>query len=81
MERRSKVSYNENLISDQIDGGLQSERDLHDRFAGLAMQGLASNTEWSRTVNDDWDDYVERMTKGAYEIADAMIKARKEVKP
>jgi len=54
---------------------------LRDHFAGLAMQGFASNTEWSRTVNDDWDDYVERMTTGAYEIADAMLKARKEVKP
>lgn len=46
------------------------ESKLRDHFAGLAMQGLASNTEWSRTVNDNWDDYIERMTTGAYEIAE-----------
>ena len=32
MERRWKVSYNENLISDKIDGGLIAEREERKKF-------------------------------------------------
>lgn len=67
------MSYNENLISDQIDGGLQAERDLRDHFAGLAMQG-----EITRCVSGyNFEDTA----RTAYMMADAMLKARKEVKP
>lgn len=52
-----------------------------DHFAGLAMQGFASNPEWAKTCHDDWEDYLKRISGGAYEVADAMLKARKEVKP
>lgn len=44
-------------------------------FAGLAMQGLCSNNEWSKNLTtDDWDSYKERLISGSLEMADALIK-------
>lgn len=72
------MSYNETLISDQFDGGLQAERDLRDHFAGLAMQAEMSRDEgWSFNTEKS----LEEGCRFAYKVADAMLKARKEVKP
>lgn len=79
MERRWKVSYNENLISDKIDGGLQDERYLRDHFAGLAMQAQLTRSRYCENGRS-YSDYNE-LARDSYKIADAMLKARKEVKP
>jgi len=44
-------------------------------FAGLAMQGLCSNNEWSKNLTtDDWDSYKERLISGSVELADELLK-------
>jgi hypothetical protein len=48
---------------------------LHDYFAGQAMAGLAAN--YSQIISPE---FVESMSELAYDLADAMIKARKNVK-
>jgi hypothetical protein len=51
-------------------------KDLRDEFAMVALQGILSNSDWM-IENKKWQHgYAEH----AYEIADAMMKAR-EVKP
>lgn len=67
------MSYDENRISDQIEGGLnkKEEQQLRDRFAGLAMQGVINY----HGQNAGTYDYLARI---AYNIADAMLKERKE---
>lgn len=53
-----------------------------EHFAGLAMQGLAANAAWAKTIkSNDWDDFLERISEGATEIADALIKALNETSP
>jgi len=44
-------------------------------FAALAMQALASNPDWAKTMRtpDDWDEYKDRLAKGAVELADAVL--------
>ncbi len=52
---------------------------LRDHFAGLAMNGELSRIAYNgngRTYSDFND-----LAKKSYQIADAMLKARKEVKP
>lgn len=34
---------------------------------------LASNPEWAKTIRDDWDEFIERVTKGSIELADAFL--------
>jgi hypothetical protein len=45
-------------------------------FAALAMQALASNPDWAKTmrVPDDWDEFKDSSAKGAVELADAVMK-------
>ena len=54
------------------------ESKLHDHFAGLAMQGLISKFDYNDIVSRNADEAI---AITAYQIADAMLKARKEVKP
>ena len=43
-------------------------------FAALAMQGFASNPDWAKTMSkDDWDEYRNRLSNAATELADALI--------
>ena len=46
-------------------------------FASQAMNSLASNEEWAKTMRivDDWDEYIKRLTEGAVEMADALLEA------
>jgi hypothetical protein len=46
--------------------------DLRDYFAGQALQGYCSNSEHIRNCT------IQMTAEGAYEIADAMMKARSE---
>lgn len=60
-----------NKLSDSIKAPMSDEQ-LRDHFAGLAMQGLLTGQPL----------YIpEDTAKQAYQVADAMLKARKEVKP
>lgn len=52
---------------------------LRDYFASKAMNGFASNNEWAKNSGpNDWDDYIGRMTRSAYQIADAMLAEREK---
>lgn len=48
-------------------------------FAGQAMQGLLSNHDFAKTIADDWDDYVDRVSGGSIEQAKALLTKLKEV--
>ena len=50
-------------------GGFARDMTLRDHYAGLAMQGLVTNADY------DWIA-GEKISKTAYELADAMLKAR-----
>jgi hypothetical protein len=66
--------------SDALKAQFQLTR--RDMFAMAAMQGFAANPEWHKTQSDmpdDWDIYIERVTSGAVELADALIKKLDEV--
>ena len=46
-------------------------------FALKAMQSLASNPDWAKSMRtpDDWDDYKDRLVSGSIEMADALLSA------
>ena len=48
---------------------------IRQQFAMAAMQGLVSNPDWAKTMRtpDDWDAYIERVSIGSVELADALI--------
>ncbi|MDX4957269.1 hypothetical protein [Delftia acidovorans] len=46
---------------------------LRDHFAGLAMQGICS-------LHDQWGWATEDIARGAYEMADLMLRAREKEK-
>ena len=52
-------------------GGLTKREYL----ASKAMQALASNPDWAKTMRtpDDWDEYKDRLASGAVELADALL--------
>ena len=53
----------------EVHGGYARDMTLRDYFAGLAMQGLVTNADY------DWIA-GEKISKTAYELADAILKAR-----
>ena len=52
-------------------GGFARDMTLRDHFAGLIVQGLIARIDWD---TEDFDFY----SNWAYEMADAMLKAREE---
>lgn len=54
----------------------EDERRLRDHYAGLAMQGICVNAGRNKFDVDQADD----IASYSYQIADAMLKARKEIK-
>ena len=54
----------------QKTGGFARDMTLRDWYAGIAMQGLITNTDY------DWIQ-GEKISKIAYSMADAMLKAGK----
>ena len=73
MERRWKVS---NKTTSYIE---IEESKLRDQFAGLAMQAQLTHSRYCENGRS-YSDYNE-LARDSYKIADAMLKARKEVKP
>ena len=58
----------------------QEGMDLRDYFAGLALQGLLSNSEDDfddeLLMRESYHDYCMIFASSAYEMADAMMEAR-----
>jgi hypothetical protein len=51
---------------------------MRDEFAKAAMQGMCSNPDDGHENYDlDYNDYVQEISRCAYVMADAMMKARK----
>jgi len=57
------------------DGYQQDGLTKREYFTAKAMQALASNPDWvnSMRVPDDWDDFINRLAKGAVELADSVL--------
>ncbi len=54
---------------------------IRQHFAALAMQGLCANAEWGKALKeDDWDDFVYRVTTGAVDMANSLISQLNETK-
>jgi len=58
---------------------LQNETSLgltkREYFAGLAMQGIMANDKWAENLApDEWYSYIRRVTSGAVEIADELLR-------
>ena len=53
---------------------------LRDWFAGHALAGMAGEYRTAQMYTCEFDETCESIAKSAYELADAMLKAR-EVKP
>ena len=53
----------------EVHGGYARDMTMRDYYAGLAMQGLIARTDWD-TDNPDF------YSSWAYDMADAMLKAR-----
>jgi hypothetical protein len=52
--------------------------DLRDYFAAKAMQGMFSDPDHQLGAWDNYVDWHKNLTSQAYQIADAMIKARND---
>ena len=53
---------------------------LRDWFAGKALAGMAGEYRTAQMYTCEFDETCESIAKSAYELADAMLKAR-EVRP
>lgn len=58
----------------------QNGMSLRDFFAGQALAGMAGEYRAAQMYTCEFDETCESIAKSAYELADAMLKAR-EVKP
>jgi hypothetical protein len=58
--------------------GGQQGMDLRDYFASQAMQGMFSDPDHQLGAWDNYTDWHEDLATQAYQIADAMMKAREQ---
>jgi hypothetical protein len=56
-------------------GGFARDKTLRDHFAGLAMQGTLID-EAIHEESDHAAEWLEKIAKASYEMADAMLKER-----
>ena len=49
---------------------------VRDYFAAAAMQGICAGSDWRTGLSDEPDPPAEEIASDAYEMADAMLKAR-----
>lgn len=77
MKHDSYVKENGNKGAFACTGNIFTQSGLSKRelLAAMAMQGFASNKGWAESMRtvDDWDNYKERLVKGAVEFADALL--------
>jgi hypothetical protein len=77
MGNDSYVKENGNRGAFACTGNIFTQSGLSKReyLAAMAMQGFASNEGWAESMRtvDDWDNYKERLVKGAVEFADALL--------
>jgi hypothetical protein len=61
----------------EVHGGFARDMTLRDHYAGLAMQGMFANPEdIHRADEETYEEYVTEIGRCAYQMADAMLKAR-----
>jgi hypothetical protein len=61
----------------QKTGGFAKDMTLREWYAGLAMQGMFANPEdIHRADEETYEEYVAEIARCAYQMADAMLKAR-----
>jgi hypothetical protein len=67
-------------MADVNDGGPASNKSLRDYLAAKAMGGIlaasALNNTYDGSVEDAKDTYIDRIATVAYQVSDAMLKAR-----
>lgn len=77
MGKNSYVKENSSRGAFACTGKIFTQSGLSKReyLAAMAMQGFASNEGWAKSMRtvDDWDNYKERLVKGAVEFADALL--------
>ena len=60
-----------------IENPIYDGMSLRDYFAAKAMQGICANPDDIHVPEDEtYDQYVDEISRSAYKIADAMLKAR-----
>jgi hypothetical protein len=68
----------------EVHGGFAKDMTLRDHYAGLALQALIPLWHKDFRAGDlgdgveDWDYFYESFSREAYEMADAMLKAREK---
>jgi hypothetical protein len=63
----------------EVHGGFAKDMTMRDYYAGLAMQGMFANPEdIHRADEETYEEYVAEIARCAYQMADAMLKARAE---
>ena len=69
-------------MTDRHDGGPAFPPVHNAAFRGMSLRDwFAGQALHKGVVNGDWDSSIQWRAKSAYEMADAMIAARSEVKP
>ena len=63
----------------EVHGGFAKDMTLRDYYAGRAMQGMFANPEdIHRADEETYEEYVAEIGRCAYQMADAMLKAREK---
>jgi len=63
----------------EVHGGFSKDMTMRDYYAGLAMQGMFANPEdIHRAEEETYEEYVAEIARCAYQMADAMLKAREK---
>ena len=63
----------------EVHGGFARDMTMRDEFAARAMQGMFANPEdIHRADEETYEEYVAEIVRCAYQMADAMLKARAE---
>jgi hypothetical protein len=61
-----------------IENPIYDGMSLRDYFAAKVIQGICANPDDIHVPEDEtYDQYVDEISRSAYKIADAMLKARK----
>ena len=72
-------TYHEGYRDGKAFANRHGEISLRDHFAGLAMQGLMTNsTMGDSAMHESSADWLKDITESAYEFSDAMLKEREK---
>lgn len=68
----------DDMVQVVADGSIVPVISLRDWFAGQALAGASANSdriEWTR-IGESEPEFLQRLAKDCYDVADAMLKAR-----